>query len=127
MSGALERKSMFTLPVEYLNASRSLFDSQLKGANALWRTAFDSGASLLDLNVQATRAGLEAANAASSQLLQVSDAQQFVTLATVQSEQAVERAQRYGREWAGVASAVNSRFGQLGNDFAGSLPRTSIE
>jgi hypothetical protein len=118
---------MYTLPAELLYVTRTLVDSQLAGCNALMRTAFESSASLIDLNVHAVRAQLAAANAVSSQLVFVREMQDLIRLTATQSQQAVERAQRYGRNMAGVANDWHARLGELSKDFAGTLPRTPIE
>jgi phasin family protein len=114
-------------PPELVNISRELAESQLAGCNALVRAAFESGASLLALNVDATRDGIAAANAVSNQLLFVREARDLVCLTASQSQQALERAQRYGRQVAGVANTAQQRIGELSRDFAGGLPRNPIE
>ncbi len=118
---------MYTLPAELLYVTRTALETQLAGANALTRAAFNGGASLLDVNMQLAREHLAAATAASNQLLFVRDAQDLVAIAAVHSQQVLDRAKAYGRRVAGVASDLNSRLNELGNDFAGTLPRTSIE
>ncbi|GGX84193.1 hypothetical protein GJV26_12825 [Massilia dura] len=115
------------LPTELFNATRSLTESHLAGCNALLQAAVDSGASLFGLSVHAAQDGIAAANAASSQLLFVREVRDLVCLTASQSQQAVERAQRYGRQVAGVANEAHSRIGELSRDFAGSLPRNPIE
>ncbi|TWI45979.1 phasin protein [Pseudoduganella flava] len=118
---------MFTLPSELMYVTRTFFDTQLAGCNALLRTAFESGASMLDVNVHAARAELAAANAVSSELLFTRGPHDLAALTARESQQAVERAQRYGRHLAGIAHDVHGRLGELSKDFAGSLPRTSLE
>jgi hypothetical protein len=118
---------MFTLPSELMYVARTFVDAQLAGCNALLRAAFESGAGVVDVNVHAARAELAAANAVSSELLFVRGPQELVALTARESQQAVERAQRYGRHLAGVAHDAHGRLGELSKDFAGSLPRTSLE
>ena len=118
---------MYTLPAELLYATRSLMESQLAGCNALMRTAFDGGASLLDLHVRAARAHLDAANAASSELLFVRQPQDLLGLTARQSQSALDRAQAYGRQMAGVANTLHSRLDALGKEGAGSAPHNPIE
>ena len=115
------------LPAELFNATRSLAESQLAGCNALLQAAFKSSASLFDLHVHATRDGLAAANAVSSQLMFVREPRDLVCLTASQSQQAMDRAQRYGRQVAGVANEAQHLLGELSKDFAGSLPRNPIE
>lgn len=114
-------------PAELLDATRNLAESQLAGCNALMQAAFTSSASLLDVNVHATRDSLAAANTASNQLMFVREVRDLVCLTASQSQQALERAQRYGRQVAGVAHQAQHRLGELSRDFAGSLPRNPIE
>lgn len=118
---------MLTLPAELLYTARTLAESQLAGYNALMRTAFESGVSLIDANLHATRAHLDAANAASSELLFVRAPQDLLTLTASHSQQAIDRAGRYGRRMAGVASALQDRLSELSNDHAGRQTRNSLE
>jgi phasin family protein len=118
---------MFMLPTELLYATRTLVETQLAGCNALLQAAFDSNVRLLDVNVHAARAQLEAASAVSNQLLFVKEPQELLTLTARQSQQALDRAQAYGRNVAGVASDAHTRLGELGKDFAGTLSHTPIE
>lgn len=118
---------MFTLPAELFHVTRTLLESQLAQGSALARTAFDSGASLFDVNVNLAREQMAAATAASNQLMFVRDPQDLIGLAAVQSHQALNRVHAYGRGMAGVASDLNTMLGELGKDFAGTLSRTSIE
>lgn len=115
------------LPQEFVNATRNLAESQLAGCNALMRAAFDSGASLIDASMHATRDHIAAANTASNELLFVREVRDLVCLTASHSQQALERAQRYGRKMAGVAGEAHSRMGELSRDFAGSLSRNPIE
>ncbi|QBE63649.1 phasin family protein [Pseudoduganella lutea] len=105
------------LPAELVNAGRAFAESQLAGCNALMRAAFESGASLVELNVHATRESIAAANAVSNGLLFVREPRDLVCLTASQSQQALERAQRYGRQVAGVANAAQHRMGELGKEF----------
>jgi hypothetical protein len=114
-------------PAELLNATRDVAGSPLAGCNALLQAAFNSSASLFDLNMHATRDGLAAATTVSSQLMFVREARDLVCLTASQSQQAMDRAQRYGRDVAGVANETHKRLGELSRDFAGSLPRNPIE
>jgi len=114
-------------PSDLVNVTRDFAESQLAGCNALVQAAFESGASLVALNVHATRDGIAAANAASNGLLFVREPRDLVCLTASQSQQALERAQRYGRQVAGVANAAQHRIGELSRDFAGGLPRNPIE
>lgn len=118
---------MFTLPAELFHVTRAVLEGQLAQGNALARTAFDSGARLFDVNVNLAREQMTAATAASNQLMFVRDAQDLLGLAAVQSHQALNRAHAYGRGMAGVASDLHTKLGEMGKDFAGTLPRTSIE
>lgn len=123
----LQARLPFATPAGIVDATRQLAESQLAGCSALMRAALDSSASLFELHVQSTRAQFDAASTASNQLLFVREVRDLVCLTASQSQQALERAQRYGRQVAGVASAAHDRLGELGRDFAGSLPRTPIE
>lgn len=115
------------LPAELVNVTRDIAESQLAGCNAWLRAAFESGASLVELNVHATREGIAAANAVSNGLLFVREPRDLVCLTASQSQQALERAQRYGRQVVGVANTAQDRLGELSKDLAGGLPRNPIE
>lgn len=116
-----------TLPAELADVTRGLAESQVAGCNALLRAAFESSASLVELNVHAAREGIAAASAVSNQLLFVREPRDLVCLTASHSQQAMERAQRYGRQVVGVANSAQHRLGELSKDFAGSLPRNPIE
>ena len=118
---------MLTLPAELMYVFRTALEAQMASCNALARTALDSGASLIDVNVGLAREQLAAANAASNQLLFVRGPQDLVAIAAAQQHEALNRVQAYGRRVAGVASDMHTVLDELGKDFAGTLPRTSIE
>ena len=124
---ALPAELPAVLPAELVNAGRNFAETQLAGCNALMQAAFESGASLVELNLHATREGIAAANAVSNGLLFVREPRDLVCLTASQSQQALERAQRYGRQVAGVANSTQHRLGELSRDLAGSLSRNAIE
>ena len=115
------------LPAELVNAGRVFAETQLAGCNAVMQAAFESGASLVELNVHATREGMAAASTVSNGLLFVREPRDLVCLTASQSQQALERAQRYGRQVAGVANSAQHRLGELSRNLAGSLSRNAIE
>jgi Phasin protein len=115
------------LPEQFLDAARNLAETQLASCNALVRAAFESSASLIGVNVHATRDHLAAASTVSNELLFVREVRDLVCLTASHSQQALERAQRYGRQMAGVANEAHHRIGELSRDFAGSLSRNPIE
>jgi len=118
---------MFTLPAELMYVARTALETQMAGCNALARTALDSGANLIDVNVGLARDQLAAATAASNQLLFVRDPQDWIAIAAAQQHEALNRVQAYGRRVAGVASDMHAVLDEMGKDFAGTLSRTSIE
>jgi Xaa-Pro aminopeptidase len=131
---------MFTLPepgtelirselirTELMYFVRTALTAQMATCDALVLTALDSSASLIDVNVGLARGQLAAATAASNQLLFVRDPQDLVAIAAAQQHEALNRVQAYGRRVAGVASTMHTVLDEMGKDFAGTLPRTSIE
>jgi phasin family protein len=124
---AVPRELPAVLPAGLVDATRSFAESQLAGCSAFVRAAFESSASLVELNVHAARDGIDAVGTVSNQLLFVREPRDLVCLTASQSQQALERAQRYGRQVAGVANQANHRLSELSRDFAGSLSRNPIE
>lgn len=129
---------MFSYPEQFTQATKSLIEAQLSSFTAFTQAAFDSGVSVLDLNMDAVRTSLAAATVAAKQLLSTTEPQELLSFTASQSEQARGQVQAYGRQAAGLAHAAQARFRQAAaaapmNSFfktayaAGTAPDSSIE
>ena len=65
----LERNTMFSFSEQWTLAGKAVVEAQLISAQAYAQAAFDSGASVLDLQLDAARTALAAAAVAGNQLL----------------------------------------------------------
>jgi phasin family protein len=79
-------------------------------AQAYAQAAFDSGASVLDLQLDAARTALAAATVAGNQLLSAKDPQALLQLSRTQSQLAMERIGAYGRQAKDVAQETQEKF-----------------
>lgn len=129
---------MFTNPEQFTQTAKSLIEAQINSFSAFTQAAFDSCASVLDLNMDTVKTSLAAATVASNQLLSAKEPQELLSLTASQSQQVRDRAQAYGRQAAGLASAAQARFSQaaaaapMNSLFktafaAGTAPDTSLE
>lgn len=128
---------MFTHPEQFAQAAKSLIEAQLSSFSAYTQAALDSGASVVDLNMDAVRTSLAATTVAAQQWLSAQP-QELPGLTASQSQQARDRIQAYGRQAAGLVGAAQQRFSQAAtaaplNSFlksafaAGTARNTSLE
>jgi phasin family protein len=108
-----EDPSMFSIPEQLSQAGKAAYEAHLASVNAFAQAAFDSGHTLIDLNVEAFKKSLAAAATAGGQLLAVRDPQQLSTLAVEHSQQAMERARDYGRQASELAQNSRAKFSQV--------------
>ncbi|HEV7813924.1 MAG TPA: phasin family protein [Janthinobacterium sp.] len=104
---------MFSIPEQLSLASKAMVEAHLVSANAFAQAAFESGNTLVELNVGAFKKTLAALTAAGEQLLTVRDTQQFSSLATQHSQQAMERIRDYGRQAADLVQDSRSKFSRV--------------
>lgn len=104
---------MFSIPEQLSSASKAVFQAHLAGAAAFAQAAFDSGKTAIDLNVAAFKTSLDAASTASTALLAAKDPQEFVSLSTSQSKEALERARDYGAQATTLAQGARAKLTEV--------------
>lgn len=104
---------MFSTSEKLTLASKAVFDAQLASAAALFKAAFDSGITLIDLQLDAVRTSFAAVTVSAKQLLAIRDAREWLSVATSQSRQAIEQAGAYGRQANEFAHDTGARFSQV--------------
>jgi phasin family protein len=115
---------MFALSEQLTRAGKAVLDAQLAGANAFAEAAFESGATVVDLNVDAVRTALAAATVAARQLMAVRSPQEWFSAAAGQSQLALDRASAYGRQAGDIAQGAQARLaGVAQNEMAVSKQR----
>lgn len=107
---------MFPIPEQLSSASKAVLESQLISANAFAQALFDSSKTALDLHVAAVKTSLEAASQAGSQLLAARDTQEFVSVSTNYSQQALERARDYGQQATALAQDARAKLAEVAED-----------
>jgi phasin family protein len=110
---SITRIIMFAFSKQLSFAAIAVFDAQLVTANAFAQAVFDSGVTLIDLNVDATRTCMAATTVAANQLLSVRDPQEWLNLVATQSRLALDRAQAYGRQAADIAQGAHAKYSRV--------------
>lgn len=85
-------------------AARTQLDNQLQLATAITGSLIDGMEKLVGLNLQATRASVEASIGSAKNLLAAKDPQEFFTLASHQAQPQADIALTYGRHLSSIAS-----------------------
>jgi phasin family protein len=112
---------MFSFSEQVTLAGKAMYEAQLASAQAYAQAVFDSGASLVELNLDAARASLAAATVAGNQLLSAKDPQELLQLSRAQSQLAIDRIGSYGRQAKDVAQETQAKFSTVTNgEFAAS-------
>lgn len=101
---------MFSFSEQWVLAGKAVVDAQLISAQAYAQAAFESGASLLDLQVETARTALAAATVAGNQLLSAQDPHALLQLSRAHSQLAIERIDAYGRQANDVAQETQEKF-----------------
>lgn len=108
---------MFSIPEQVTLASKAVFEAQLVSANAFAQAAFDSGATLAELNLNAFKNTLAAVTEVSGQWLTARDSRQLVDFAAGQSQRLLQLLQQqlrdYGNEAATLAQESRARFARI--------------
>lgn len=104
---------MFAIPEQLSSASKAVFQAQLSSAAAFAQAAFDSGKTVVDLNLEAWKSSLSAATSAGSQLIAAKDPQEFVSLSTAHSKEALERARDYGQQANTIAQGTRAKLTEV--------------
>lgn len=108
---------MFSIPEQVTLASKAVFEARLISANAFAQAAFDSGATLADLNLNAFRNTLAAVSEASAQWLAARGSHPLASLGAEQSQLLLRLLQQgirdYNSEAATLAQESRVRFTRI--------------
>lgn len=131
---------MFASDVKVPAASRAILAEQWEVSTALARTTLAALEKLVELNLGMAKAMLDESSSTAKQLLSARDTQEFLALATTQSQPAVERIASYSSSVANILSGMqaelceelqshmteaNAKIAALGDEFSKSLPTGS--
>ncbi|GAB2860339.1 hypothetical protein GCM10027277_31160 [Pseudoduganella ginsengisoli] len=89
-------------PEQYSQA-QSLIEAHIRSFDTCAKAVLQSSAGLVDLQLDSVKNLFVIASDASNQLLSLKDPQDWLSLSAVQSQQALDRVQAYGRQAAGIA------------------------
>ncbi|SIP95639.1 phasin family protein [Janthinobacterium sp. TND4EL3] len=104
---------MFSFSEQWALAGKALVEAQLISAQAYAKAAYASGASVVDLQLDAARTALAAATVAGNELLSAKDPQALLQLSRAQSQLAIERIDAYGRQAKDVAQETQEKFASV--------------
>lgn len=111
-------------PEQYSQA-QSLIEAHIRSFDSCAKAVLHSSAGLIDLQLDSVKTVLATATDASNQLLSLKDPQDWLSLTAVQSQQAFDRAQAYGRQAAGIASEAHALLAQAAAPLQGFFNRAS--
>jgi glycine cleavage system regulatory protein len=89
---------MFSILEQFSLASKAVFEAQLASTAAFAQAAFDSGVSVIELNVETAKSSVAAATVAANQWLSVKELRESMSLTGSQSQLAMERIGAYRRQ-----------------------------
>ena len=101
---------MFSFSEQLSQAGKAIYAAQVSSAQALAEAAFQGGARLIDLQLDAARSSLAASTVAAQQLLSARDPKTLLELSRTQSQLAMERIGSYGRQAKEVAQENQENF-----------------
>lgn len=101
---------MFSFSQQLTHAGKAVLETQLASAEAFAGTAFDSGVTAIELNVDALKTALAAATVATRQLMDVKTPQEWFSALAKQSQLALERGASYGRQANEIAKGAQTAF-----------------
>jgi phasin family protein len=101
---------MFAIPEQFSAASKASVEAQLAVLSTLTSKTFESLEKVVDLNLATVKSSLEDSGNAVKQLLTVKDPQEWLSVATAQTQPNAEKAIAYGRQLASIASSVQAEF-----------------
>lgn len=111
-------------PEQYSQA-QSLIEAHIRSFDICAQAVLQSSAGLVDLQLDSVKNALATATEASDHMLSLKDPQDWLSLATVQSQQALDRAQAYGRHAAGIASDAHALLTQAAVPLQGLFNRAA--
>jgi len=94
-------------PAQYLQA-QSLVEAHTRSFHAYAQAMLRGSADLVEFQLDSVKAAMASATVASNQLLSTKDPQEWISLTAAQSQQALDRAQAYGRQAAGIAQGAHA-------------------
>ncbi len=101
---------MFSLSEQLALASKAVLEAQLVSATAFAEATFESGVTVIDLNVDAVKTSLAAATVAARQWMSVKNPQEWFSATAAQSQMAMDRASAYGRQAGDIAQGAQARL-----------------
>lgn len=104
---------MFSIPEQLSTAGKGVIEAQLSGTHAFAQALLDSSKILIELNVAAFKNSLDAASQAGSQLIAAKDTQEFFSLSSNYSQQAMERARDYGQQATTIAQGTRAKLSEV--------------
>lgn len=107
---------MFSLSEQLALASKAVLEAQLVSATAFAEATFDSGVTVIDLNVDALKTSLAAATVAARQWMSVRNPQEWFSATAAQSQMAIDRASAYGRQAGAIAQGAQARLSGVAQD-----------
>ncbi|MGK5024742.1 TIGR01841 family phasin [Janthinobacterium sp. RB2R34] len=101
---------MFSYSEQLSQAAKAICTTQLSSAQAVTETAYQGGARLIELQLDAARSALAASTVAAQQLLSARDPKPLLQLSRTQSQLAMERIGSYGRQAKEVTQENQENF-----------------
>lgn len=105
-----DKESMFN--PEQFSQAQSLIEAHIRSFDTCAKAVLQSSADLVDLQLDSVKNALASASDASNHMLSLKDPQDWLSLTAIQSQQAVDRAQAYGRQAAGIAKEAHALLAQ---------------
>jgi phasin family protein len=118
-----DKESMFN-PEQYSQA-QSLIEAHIRSFDTCAKAVLQSSAGLVDLQLDAVKNALATATDSSHHMLSLKDPQDWMNLTAVQSQQAFDRAQAYGRQAAGIAREAHALLTQAAAPLQGFFNSTN--
>lgn len=100
-------------PEQYSQA-QSLIEAHIRSFDTCAKAVLHSSAGLIDLQLDSVKNAMASATDVSHQMLSLNHPQDWLSLTAAQSQQALDRAQAYGRHAAGIAKEAHALLAQAG-------------
>jgi phasin family protein len=110
---------------EQFSQAQSLIEAHIRSFDTCAKAVLQSSASLIDLQLDSVKNALATATDTSHHMLSLKDPQDWLSLTAVQSQQALDRAQAYGRQAAGIAKDTHALLTQAAVPLQGLFNRAS--
>ena len=103
---------MFPIQDQISVVTKARLESQLALYASLTQKTLDSFSKLVNLNITAAKASMEESKAATRQILEAKDPQEFLSLVTAQTLPTFEKALAYGGHVVNIVSDTRNEFAQ---------------